>query len=60
MNENSLNNKLDRVDTAMMDIRDAMGLEQNEPIETIHELLKKDAVTTKDKLKKKLNQYIKE
>jgi hypothetical protein len=60
MNENSLNNKLTRLDTAMADIRDAMSLEKTEPIETIHELLKKDAVTTKDKLKNKLNQYIKQ
>lgn len=60
MNENSLNNKLTRLDTAMIDIRDAMSLDQTEPIETIHELLKKDAVTTDDKLESKILRYMKE
>lgn len=60
MNENSLNNKLTRLDTAMADIRDAMSLEKTEPIETIHELLKKDAITTDDKLESKVLRYMKE
>jgi hypothetical protein len=60
MNENSLNNKLTRLDTAMADIRNTLLLPENAPIETVCESLQKEAINHEDKLENVIRKAMRE